>query len=340
MHKIKTVLRLASLGLSQRKIALSCQLGQATVSDYLRMAAAAGLKWPDIADWDEDRLRTALAPSSIPATGWRKTDDPDYAAIRRELQTHKHLTLQLLWQEYREKHPNGYGYSRYCGLYRNWLKRQDVVLRHDIALARNSSSTMPATRSRFTTQPRRSARRRRLRRGARRQQLHLRGSCPGGTTPGILPDGRSRSSSWRRDSRGRRISQRTPEQTSRWCQTPQAVSERRLEYCRSETRPSVQGRRGSVAADESVGRAGVVLHLIDMGGASLNTASAMGRMLLTLMAGFAELNATSLSERTALHSLTNGNIGRSTTMRRTASIPEHLVQFLADFHCESSTRRI
>jgi len=33
MHKIKTVLRLASLGLSQRKIALSCQLGQATVSD-------------------------------------------------------------------------------------------------------------------------------------------------------------------------------------------------------------------------------------------------------------------------------------------------------------------
>ena len=61
MHKIKTVLRLACLGLSQRQIALSCQLGQATVSDYLRMAAAAGLKWSDIADWDEDRLRSAGA---------------------------------------------------------------------------------------------------------------------------------------------------------------------------------------------------------------------------------------------------------------------------------------
>ncbi len=82
MHKIKTVLRLAGLGLSQRKIALSCQVGQATVSDYLRMAATAGLTWPDIADWDEDQLRTALAPSSIPAPNWRKTDDPDYAAIR------------------------------------------------------------------------------------------------------------------------------------------------------------------------------------------------------------------------------------------------------------------
>jgi transposase len=94
-------------------------------------AAAAGLTWPDIVDWDEERLRTALAPSSIPAPNWRKTDDPDYAAIRRELQPHKHLTLQLLWQEYREQRPNGYGYSRYCGLYRSWLKRQDVVLRHE-----------------------------------------------------------------------------------------------------------------------------------------------------------------------------------------------------------------
>jgi DNA invertase Pin-like site-specific DNA recombinase len=47
-------------------------------------------------------------------------------------------------------------------------------------------------------------------------------------------------------------------------------------------------------------RAGVVLHLIDMGGASLNTASAMGRMLLTCMAGFAELERNLVSERTAL----------------------------------------
>lgn len=44
----------------------------------------------------------------------------------------------------------------------------------------------------------------------------------------------------------------------------------------------------------------MVLHLIDMGGASLNTASAMGRMLLTTMAGFAELERNLISERTAL----------------------------------------
>jgi len=115
MQKIKTVLRLAGLGLSQRQIALSCQVGQATVSDYLRRAAAAGIRWPEVADWDEDRLRASLTAASNPALNWRKADDSGYAEIRRELKTHKHLPLQLLWQEYRDRQPDGYGYSRYCG---------------------------------------------------------------------------------------------------------------------------------------------------------------------------------------------------------------------------------
>jgi transposase len=131
MQKIKTVLRLAALGLSQRQIALSCQIGQATVSEYLGQASQAGLRWPDVADWEEDHLAAALLPSPNPSVNWRKTDEPDFTTMRREMQTHKHLTLQLLWQEYRDQQPGGYSYSRYCGLYRNWLKRQDLVLRHE-----------------------------------------------------------------------------------------------------------------------------------------------------------------------------------------------------------------
>lgn len=47
-------------------------------------------------------------------------------------------------------------------------------------------------------------------------------------------------------------------------------------------------------------RAGVALHFIDMGGASISTASAMGRMMLTTMAGFAELERNLIAERTAM----------------------------------------
>ena len=35
----------------------------------------------------------------------------------RELARHKGVTLQLLWLEYREAHPDGYQYSRFCDRY-------------------------------------------------------------------------------------------------------------------------------------------------------------------------------------------------------------------------------
>jgi DNA invertase Pin-like site-specific DNA recombinase len=45
-------------------------------------------------------------------------------------------------------------------------------------------------------------------------------------------------------------------------------------------------------------RLGVALHLVDMGGQTLNTATAMGRFFLNMMAGFAELERNLIAERT------------------------------------------
>jgi len=46
-------------------------------------------------------------------------------------------------------------------------------------------------------------------------------------------------------------------------------------------------------------RKGIALHLLDLGGQTINTASPMGRMFLTMMAGFAELERNLTAERTA-----------------------------------------
>jgi len=46
-------------------------------------------------------------------------------------------------------------------------------------------------------------------------------------------------------------------------------------------------------------KGGVALHLVDLGGQTLNTASAMGRFFLNVMAGFAELERNLIAERTA-----------------------------------------
>jgi transposase len=128
MRKIKEVLRLRSLGLNQHQIARSCSIAQSTVHEYVKAAEAAGIAWPLPADWADRQLEEVLFPAR-PEAATRRQALPDFPALHQELQSHKHLTLQLVWEEYRQNHPDGYGYSRFCELYGQWRRRQEVVLR-------------------------------------------------------------------------------------------------------------------------------------------------------------------------------------------------------------------
>ena len=68
------------------------------------MAVAGGLGYA--------QAERTLFPQRPVVAFWRKHPEPDRARIQQELQTHKDLTLQLVWQEGRENHPEGYGYRR------------------------------------------------------------------------------------------------------------------------------------------------------------------------------------------------------------------------------------
>ena len=67
-------------------------------------------------------------PPPSPSAGQRP--QPDYAIIHKELKS-PNVTLQLLWDEYKQEHPTGYSYSRFSELYGEWSKRLDLVLRQD-----------------------------------------------------------------------------------------------------------------------------------------------------------------------------------------------------------------
>ncbi len=128
MRKIKEVLRLkGERGLSNRQIAAACGVSRPTVSEYLRRTGEAGLSWPLPEDLDEARLEQLLfpPPPDLPA---QIRGIPDWTQIHQELR-HKHVTLFLLWQEYREAHPEGYQYSWFCEHYRAWQGTLDIVMR-------------------------------------------------------------------------------------------------------------------------------------------------------------------------------------------------------------------
>jgi predicted transcriptional regulator len=96
MRKIKEVLRLQSLGLTQSQIARSCSISQSTVHEYVSAAQAAGISWPLPDNWDEQQLEQALFPQRSARSVWRKHPEPDWSKVHEELQTHKDLTLQLV----------------------------------------------------------------------------------------------------------------------------------------------------------------------------------------------------------------------------------------------------
>ena len=126
MRNIRDVLRLTAAGMSSRKIAASLSIGATTVIDCLHRARRAGLTWP-LSDWlDDAMLELRLYPPQ--ATTKEQRPLPNWAVIQRELKR-PGVTLELLWQEYREEHPSGYGYSRFCDLHRAWAKRVSPTMR-------------------------------------------------------------------------------------------------------------------------------------------------------------------------------------------------------------------
>lgn len=130
MRKIREVLRLKyDLHRSNREIGLSCGIGSSTVGDYLQRAKNAGLRWPLPEEFGDAKLEQLLFPPPTPPHSSRLF--PNFQDVHRELQSRKHVTLNLLWQEYKERHPDGYQYSWFCHSYRDWAARLDVVMRHE-----------------------------------------------------------------------------------------------------------------------------------------------------------------------------------------------------------------
>jgi len=129
MRQIRNVLRLHfAEKLSVRDTAASLAMARSTVADYLIRAKVAGLSWPLPEEMDDDELESRLFPAVTKTSS--NYPQPDYEVMKKEL-ARKGVTLQLLWFEYRELHPDGYGYSQFCQRYRDWRRRRDVVMRQD-----------------------------------------------------------------------------------------------------------------------------------------------------------------------------------------------------------------
>jgi len=130
MRKIREILRLRwECRLSARQIARSLKVARSTVAEYVRRAREAGLSWPLPEELDETAIEQKLFPP-LPFIPAQERPIPDWGEVHGELRR-KGVTLFLLWQEYKARSPQGFQYSRFCGLYRQWAKKLDLSMRQE-----------------------------------------------------------------------------------------------------------------------------------------------------------------------------------------------------------------
>lgn len=124
MRKIKEVLRLRlELKRSYEVIARSLNIGETTAREYVFRAERARLAWPLSKEMTEEQLSDLLYPPKGPRE--QEQIALDFSYIHKEL-GRKGVTLVLLWQEYLEKHPKGYSYSRFVFLYEEWKSCSNI----------------------------------------------------------------------------------------------------------------------------------------------------------------------------------------------------------------------
>src|SRR5262245_9368489 len=129
MRHVREILRLKFVGdVPIREIARRVGVAASTVRTTLRRFHDAGVTWPLPQEITDAALEARLFALAGTKQGHRRQVEPDWAAVHRELKR-KHVTLSILWDEYIERNPEGYRYSQFCALYRNWEGKLSVTMR-------------------------------------------------------------------------------------------------------------------------------------------------------------------------------------------------------------------
>jgi transposase len=131
MQRIHDIFRLRLLeGKSLRETAQSAGCSASTVHEYFVRAKAAGiLNWEVISSLSEEVLEERLFKTiELRSATVKDPCQPNWEDVHLELRK-PGVTIELLWQEYRQDNPEGLGRSQFGEYYRRYKKKISVVMR-------------------------------------------------------------------------------------------------------------------------------------------------------------------------------------------------------------------
>ncbi len=126
MKKIREVIRLKSTTeMSDRQIARALNMSHPVVAKYWQGFNSSGLLFKQIEGMADSELVRLIEKPKIETSNKYQQLIQYFPYFVLELQR-TGVTLLLLWQEYKQKHPEGFQYSQFCYHFQGWKNASEV----------------------------------------------------------------------------------------------------------------------------------------------------------------------------------------------------------------------
>ena len=126
MSKVKHVIRMYESGVPKKEIARRLGISKNTVKEYIRKVEDQNLSPPLLLEKETPELEGMFGSSVFTDEKYRQLEIL-FPYFEKELKR-VGVTRQLLWHEYKTKHPAGYSYSRFSFHFASWLKTSNASM--------------------------------------------------------------------------------------------------------------------------------------------------------------------------------------------------------------------
>ena len=127
MSILKQILLQRSNGINLQTISKTLNISRNTVKKYLWLIEVRGYDIAPLLEMDEEALESLLNEPDLPAADRQRILVELFPYFEKELRR-TGVNRGVLWSEYRRQHPDGYGYSQFCDLLRQWLSTRSATL--------------------------------------------------------------------------------------------------------------------------------------------------------------------------------------------------------------------
>ena len=128
MSVLRNIIILKNKGYSNRSISDQLGLSRKTTNKYISHLKQSGLGYQALLDLSDEELTELVDTTPArPAPGYLQELYDYFPTVEKELKR-VGVTRYILWQEYKQVHPEGISYARFCTHFRQWRQNQEVTM--------------------------------------------------------------------------------------------------------------------------------------------------------------------------------------------------------------------